>query len=366
MKKYLFIDTNIYKYLFNENSTFSDDVVDIIMKLLDNDKLILILPEQVRDEVERNHLERWYVNEVSDREKKFDNYKQGVEKKISDLSGFDKIVKILKKDIDKEEKNKKKELKSIKYRYRDSASEANKNFNKLKQNATLIDTTVDILNVADIRNKKNNPPYDKSKLTDAIIWESFLDFLKTKQEESNKTEKIEIYFIADDKTWGSLDFNPFLLNELSNINTKIKVIYRKSIKCLGDIFKLDIKGIERAENQIIRNNAIEKFCESHSWSVAGVNFQELLKHKNHLDYSDFEKIIKASISNPQVYNSWYVNLNLLLEDEKNKGFAMSIIENIGDEIWNIFKQKNNITLLRKKDQMSGNLQGAVDISDVPF
>lgn len=357
MKKYLFIDANIYKYLFNENSTFSDDVVDIIMKLLSSNKLILILPEQVRDEVGRNHLEKWYVKEVGDREEKFKKYKKGVEKKTLDLNGFDEVVKILNEDIDKEENNKTNDIEKIKLRYRDKDSNAIKNFNKLKENAVLIETTIDILNRADIRNKKNNPPYDKDKLTDAIIWESLLDFMRIKTKESRESEKVDMYFIADDKTWGCLDFNPFLLNELLNINPKIEVIYRKGIQSLGEIFELDIKEVvKEEENAIIKNNTINEFCDSHSWAGAGVNFQELLKYKNELSYLDFEKIIKASISNSQIHNSWYVNLNQLIEDDKNNGFVLSIIENVDDHAWEIFKQKNNITLIRKKDQVKDNQQ----------
>lgn len=366
MKKYLFIDTNIYKYLFSENSTFSNDVVDIIMKLLDNNQLILILPEQVRDEIVRNHLEKWYIKEIDDREKKFEKYKKGVENKMSDLQGFDKVVKILSNEIKKEDKNKNNDLKKIKARYRNKKSEAINNFNKLRQKSTSIETTVDILDRADIRNKKNNPPYDKEKLTDAIIWESLLDFIKVETEKNNKFEKDEIYFIADDKTWGCQDFNPFLLNELLNVNPKIRVIYRKGIQSLGDIFELDIKKIKKEENIIIKDNAINKFCESRSWEGAGSNFRELSKYKEDLDFSDFEKIINASISNSQIYNSWYVNLNTLLEDEKNNGFVINIIEGIEDSVWAIFKEKNNVTLSRKKDQINNEQQDIVKISDIPF
>ena len=71
--KYLFIDTNIYKYLFSDNTTFSDDVVVLVKKLIDNEKLILILPTQVIDEVERNHLESWCVSECEDKEKRRNN-----------------------------------------------------------------------------------------------------------------------------------------------------------------------------------------------------------------------------------------------------------------------------------------------------
>lgn len=363
MKKYLFIDTNIYKYLFNENSTFSNEVVLIITKLLDTDNLILILPEQVKDEVERNYLEKWYVGEVDDREKKFEKYKQETENKISGLHGFDDVIKILNSEIAKEEENKNSDLEKIKVRYRNVESESIKSFNALKEKAKIIPTSGDVLDNAEIRNKKNNPPYDKQKLTDAIIWESILNFVKT---EESSGEEYELYFIADDKVWGCLDFNPFLLNELLNFNPKTKVIYRKSIQCLGDIFELDIQKIEKEENNIIKNNAVNNFCDSRSWMSAGINFNEILKYKNELDYFDFEKIIKASISNSQIYNSWYVNLNLLLEDEENKGFVINIIEDMGDDVWSIFKQKNNITLTRRKDQIGDNLQNNSGVCDIPF
>jgi hypothetical protein len=42
----------------------------------------------------------------------------------------------------------------------------------------------------------------------------------------------------------------------------------------------------------------------------------------------------------------------ILEDDKNKGFVLSILEEIEDSQWESFKNRNQVFLKRKKDNQN--------------
>lgn len=341
--KYLFIDTNIYKYLFSDNTTFSDDVVGLVKKLIDNEKLILILPTQVIDEVVRNHLEFWYVSECEDKEKKKDQYIENIDKKIDGLNEYPKLRKVLEKEKAKYIKEHTKELKVIEEKYRNNGkSKAIKNFNDLKNKAEIINSDA-VLKNAYIRSQKKNPPYDKAKITDAVIWESIVDFFK------KRNKKSILYFLADDGCYGKRGFNPFLLQEVGKF--KVKVHYRKSISSLKDLLGSDIDKIIEQEKQEQKKNAIQNFINSRSWMSAGSNFSELLKFKDNLTLDDYKNIIRASTINDQIYRSFFVNLVELIEDKNSKGYTLPILEEIDDMAWKAFKERNLILVNRRKDNL---------------
>lgn len=339
--KYLFIDTNIYKYLFSDNTTFSDDVVELVKKLIDGEKLILILPTQVIDEVERNYLEFWYISECEDKEKKKDQYIKNIDEKIDGLNEYPKLRKILEKEKEKYLKEHKKELKAIEKKYRDNKkSKAIKNFNELKGKSEIVDSDL-VLNDAIIRSQKKNPPYDKTKITDAVIWESIVDFFK------KRNKKSVLYFLSDDGCYGKKGFNPFLLREVSKF--KVRLHYRKSISSLKDLLGSDIDKIIEQERQEQKKNAIQDFINSRSWMSAGSNFSDLLKFKDDLTLDDYKSIIRASTINNQIYRSFFVNLAELIEDKNSKGYTLPILEEIDDALWRAFKEKNLILINRRKD-----------------
>jgi hypothetical protein len=85
---------------------------------------------------------------------------------------------------------------------------------------------------------------------------------------------------------------------------------------------------------------------------AGSNFTELTKFKNDLTLDDYKNIIKAATINDQIYGSFFVNMPEILEDDKNKGFVLSILEEIEDSQWESFKNRNQVFLKRKKDNQN--------------
>jgi len=342
--KYLFIDTNIYKYLFNENTTFSGDVVDLIKKLIDNEKLILVMPTQVIDEVKRNHLEDWFITECNEKEKSKENYISNLTSKIESLKEFPKLQKTLEVEKNKYLKNYEKEIMLAEERYRHpKKSKSIGYFETLEAKAKIIDSDI-VMGKAIIRSQKNNPPYDKKKNTDAIIWESVLEFFR----DNNK--KSILYFLSDDGCYGKKGFNPFLANELKQF--KVTIHYRKSISSLKDLLGADIDKIIEQEKEEQKKKAIMNFISSRSWMSAGSNFTELTKFKTDLTLDDYKNIIKAATINDQIYGSFFVSMPEILEDDKNKGFVLSIIEEIEDFQWESFKNRNQVFLKRKKDNQS--------------
>jgi hypothetical protein len=342
--KYLFIDTNIYKYLFNENTTFSGDVVDLIKKLIDNEKLTLIMPTQVIDEVKRNHLENWFAAECDDKGKNKENYIKNLDSKIESLKEFPKLQKTLEVEKKKYLKNYEKEIKLAEERYRNlKKSKSIGYFETLKTKAEIIDSDI-VIEKAVIRSQKNNPPYDKKKNTDAIIWESILQFFR------DKNKKSVLYFLSDDGCYGAKGFNPFLANELKQY--KVAIHYRKSITSLKDLLGADIDKIIEQEKEEQKKKAITNFINSRSWMSAGSNFTELTKFKTDLTLDDYKNIIKAATINDQIYGSFFVNMPEILEDDKNKGFVLSILEEIEDSQWESFKNRNQVFLKRKKDNQN--------------
>ena len=94
------------------------------------------------------------------------------------LNEYPKLRKVLEKEKAKYIKEHTKELKAIEEKYRNNGkSKAIKNFNDLKNKSEIINSDA-VLNNAFIRSQKKNPPYDKAKITDAVIWESIVDFLR--------------------------------------------------------------------------------------------------------------------------------------------------------------------------------------------
>jgi hypothetical protein len=63
--KYVCIDSNVYRHIYSRSKDFSDDVKTVLLKLIENEKVKLFLPLQVKQEVERDRFGEWCQNEAS-------------------------------------------------------------------------------------------------------------------------------------------------------------------------------------------------------------------------------------------------------------------------------------------------------------
>ena len=119
-----------------------------------------------------------------------------------------------------------------------------------------------------------------------------------------------------------------------------------------------IREIEREE---LINNLVSAFVNSSSFTSAWENCEALLRNKSKLQREDYGKIILASISNHEIYQSFFTSTLLNKLCEWTDGYVITWLENLKKDIWDKFVKLNQIKLKRQVDQVSEN-----SVSDVPF
>ena len=343
--KYIFIDTNQYRHLFSKNEGFSDQISALIDRLIDRKKIKLLLPQQVRDEVERNRFEKWYKQEIDASKNKINNLKTEMEKREKDLVIFPKELKSIGKKLQKKIVDEEKELIDIKKRYRNLKSKANQKLKSLFDRAEDIKESDKIVSSADLRFKKGNPPSDNN-LGDALIWESIIEYLSDNAEKGSSL----IFVGRDGDAWGYDDFNPWLARELKE---KTKAIISLAGK-LSDIKELtgeEQNSLREVETQELKNNAISNFVNSPSFVSAGGNIYQLRIYKEILTKDDYIEIVDASISNNQIYGSFSTSedLNSLCRRD-DSDYVVNYLEEIEDYKWKKFTELNKISLKRQIDE----------------
>jgi len=339
--KYVFIDTNQYRHLFSRKEGFSENLYNFLFTLSKLGYIKLVLPQQTRDEVERGRFRQWYEEEVASIKK------------------------------EKEILEKEKELREIQMLYFGEKSKAVIRWEKLSKTAVVIPETNEIIERARIRKEKGNPPYD-SGLGDVLIWESLLDFLR---EESKKGEEIDLIFISNDKkAWGEEHFDRYLekeykdqvggrifySNKLSDLPKFLKEeAYAFTEKIRKEIERLR-KEIKKVELEEAKRISIINFIASPSFVEAGERAQKLLQYKDKLTVKDYDTIIRGSLENPQIFESFFTAqpLNELVRGEGE--YVKEEVEKIDKELWEKFSKQFKITFLRKSDQQreidTGNLK----------
>ena len=63
--KYIFIDSTQYRFLFSRSEGFSEKIYELLIKLIDRNRIRLLLPQQTKDEVERNRFREWPEAEIN-------------------------------------------------------------------------------------------------------------------------------------------------------------------------------------------------------------------------------------------------------------------------------------------------------------
>ena len=348
--KYIFIDSNIYRNIFASEESFSQDITDLIIKLINNDETKLLLPSQVKDEVERNRFNKWFNQEKSGLKSKITNLEQSLEKfkkGYSKYSGAEKIEKAIKNEI----KQLKREEENIPKKFLDKKSKSNQHLKTIFGHAELVNETEKILKNAQNRKNKGNPPNDKeNSFGDCIIWESLLSFFQ-------KNKKSELLFISNDKkAWGDDQINPWLLDEWHGIvgNRKITLVY--NISEIPSLTKPEREKIEIMEKEEQKKELIASFVNSGSWNRAGLNAQNLRLVASLLNFDEILEVIKACIENYEIHQSFSAHekvKNLLFDLKKGD------LDKIDDNLWNEFCRKMSF------DDFSRN-KTATDPDDLPF
>ena len=340
--KYIFIDTNQYRHLFSKNQGFSNEIENLLSKLINQDHVKLLLPQQVKDEVERNRFENWYNDEMKDNGKRIEKIKADIKSFQVSLGLFPAESQKIESKLEKDLRVLGNEALAIKKRYRELKSKSNQKLKKLFDKAESINETDEILEKARLRLDKGNPPND-SKLGDALIWESLLSFLK------NAPQKSSLVFVARDKdAWGKDGFNPWLERELKE-ETGVSITLTSALADIDGLTKQEQNKLRELELLELKNNAILNFINSRSWVTAGSSCISLLQYKNILNEEDYNKIINGAISNSEISGSFFTSnpLNNLCSGEK--GYVVPFLENVTKEVWDNFVNLNQIRSIRQSD-----------------
>jgi len=339
--KYIFIDSSQYRHLFSPSEGFSDSVHDLLLKLINYNHVKLLLPQQTKEEVERNRHRQWPENEIKNLENQIEKLKSLLEKTGKELGSF-KSYKKLTDEINNEAKRLDRERDKILSTFTNNKSKANQKLRKLFSKATIISENKKIRESAEIRFRKGNPPYG-GNIGDSLIWESLLDYLEN-------SKRAGLIFVASDKkAWGKFNFDQILQDEFKT-RVKGRTHY---INKLSDIPELTAEEQEKIKTEEIGNlkkNAVTDFVNSQSFTDAGEKANRLLLYKNFLTVEDYKDILQASLDNYEIYQSFFTAGPLRMLVAGNEDYVVKKIESLDSGLWSRFAKQYNISLKRQSDQ----------------
>ncbi len=363
--KYVFIDANQYRHIYSSSEGFSQEIYDLLVRLIGQQEHIqLLVPQQVKDEVERNRFREWPETEKISISRKIDKIKkqiEEIEKKYRDYETRKPLLKNLKKELEKLEK----EENSVTKRFINLRSSQNQKIKKLFDKAQVLPESEDIFSSAKIRQAKGNPPYcdKKVKLGDHIIWESLLSYLQQR-----KSERPKLIFVSNDRVaWGNSSFDPWLENEYKKRTTG-QIIYSNRLSDIPDLTAEEQERIRLKEEENLKKNVISDFVSSDSFLDAGSNAKKLLRIKKLLTEEDYQIIIAGAVSNGQIYQSFSTGTPIknLLTGENN--YVVKQVEEIASDLWDQFEKMFKTGLKRQAtESANGPIEDIdIDVRDIPF
>ena len=319
----LFIDTNRYLAFYGLPLKELKEL-ETLIELIQDKKITLWLPEQVKNEFYRNREERllgYYkkieslVKEFKDDSKEFPNIPECEEYR----GNVDEAQKTIKKEKNKiklilEEARKQFEDKIKKFSF--FADVIVKGF---FSSATMIPSNKEIASKAVTRHDSGNPPGKEDSYGDSIIWESLLGKIP---------EGEDLYFVGSDNHFKSKldknDFSPYLKKEWEEKKKSNISIYEH----LGAYIKDKIPKIKTSDNIIEEET-----------KIADENFITLAEAISNL--SSQSNAIAEAISNLSSFRS-----TTIAEAISNLSSFRSAT--IAEAISNLSSQSNAIARLAKK------------------
>jgi len=343
--KYVCIDSNIYRGLFAQSKDFKEEVRSLLLKLIDNDKIRLLLPLQVRYEVERDRYGEWCHNDIARLERDAaTKTKEALEfkEKYGSHDQSKALLEALNQELDDIEQEKK----LTQYRYRNNDSEENGILRQILSRAVEIDETPEVIDAARLRTDRRNPPRDSDgHMGDCIIWECLLSYFRSHCAQGDTL----ILISNDDKAWWcDGELNRWLAQEWSNA-TACAIGLVRGIADVGELTKIEQAAMRQKEQGEMKRNLMADFAGSSSFVAAGDSANRLLAIKDYLDKDDLEQILSACLLNYQIKQSYFTTMPLtaLLRDEGS--MAIGITDDIDDNLWRAFCTTYGIALSRPKD-----------------
>lgn len=281
MRKNLYIDTNVYLTFYHFSNEDLEELKKLIA-LINTDNIKLYLPEQTRNEFDRNREVK-----IADSLDKLRGTKLGNQFPMI-CHSYDEY-EIMKKAIKQFETNKSKLLEKLQHDAESETLLADEVLNQLFSKAIFIETSSEILNKAIIRYDIGNPPGKDKSYGDAINWESLLE----------NADEEDIYFISDDKDYYSKlndkKFNEYLLKEWKD-KKESDLHYFKKITDFFKKFYPDIEISSETEKEIIIKNLFEAYSFDNAKSVI-----RKLRNFDNFSIKQLNDITSAFASNSQIY-----------------------------------------------------------------
>lgn len=309
MANYIFIDTNLYRNLLQSENTA---IIDKIVNLTEHNEYKLLLPQQVIDEINRGRSSNWFNpknnRKIIDLKTKLEEIKPDFGDSVEIDSLIQKIETHIEEDriadLDKQR------------RLIDTEGLVEVNLKKLKDKSVLIEDSQEIMQLAQMRVAKGNPPYEqnledpnrknKEKICDSYIWELLKNYFSSDEREANS----KLLFYSNNKNdWcqklkdDSYAFHPFLLNELRRLFS-IHVEWYESLEFLPELTAVQKEEIKNESledvKEAISNKFIPGLLTSNSWDNTDRLFRKYSEHIENLSEENIKALLKASIKNNQL------------------------------------------------------------------
>lgn len=286
MRRNLYIDTNVFLTFYHFSNEDLEELKKLIA-LINTDNIRLYIPEQTRNEFNRNREVK-----IADSLDKLRGTKLG--NQFPMICHTYEEYELMKKAIKSFEATKSKLLEKLQHDAETETLLADEVLNQLFSKALNIDTSDDILNRAILRYDIGNPPGKDKSYGDAINWESLLEKVPNEN---------DLYFISDDKDYYSKlnekKFNEYLLKEWKAKKESDLHYFRR----LTEFFKKyypDIEISSETEKEIIIKNLIEAYSFDNAKSVI-----RKLRNFDNFSIKQLNDITSAFATNNQIY--WIKN-----------------------------------------------------------
>ena len=302
----LFIDANIFLSFYR----FSSDDLEQLQKLavlVKTGRISLLLPEQVVEEFLRNReatiaealigLRRHSLGfEYPRLAMEYREYAQLRELEVEYKRAHTALIQLIADDA------------------AGRRLKADSTVRSLFDAATQIAITSDVLDRAELRSAKGNPPGKKGSIGDAINWEVLLE----------SAESGELHFVSADTDYVSplneTELNGFLMAEWKNAKGSAIVFYRS----LTGFLRAQFPDIQLStESEVERVLAIKDLVETRSFQQTHKAIQLLATFK-YFSTSELNQIAKAAITNDQIER--------ILSDRDVFDFLTSLVAQRTDEI----------------------------------
>lgn len=214
----------------------------------------LLLPQQVKEEVERDRCRKWPEDEIETMKTKIKSLESICTKAEEDLAKNKLSSKKIRAQFEKEIQQVKKDCDRVNKVFTNNSSKPNQKLKALFAKAQFIEENEKVFKNAQRRHQKGNPPCNDAKIGDALIWESLLCYLSESSQVGRKA-MVKLIFVANDpKAWGRDVFDPWLKKEFKERAGGV-IIFSKKISDISDLTKEEREKIREKEIANIERNA---------------------------------------------------------------------------------------------------------------